>query len=457
MKVLYVAHYFLPNIAAGVTTKEIIKMLLRKGHEVTLIAASTYMADNSGMHKYSGLRIKSAFTAIPRWFAQQSKLAAMLVATIGYINVFIIGFRILKKGKPFNAIIAQHHPFHLASLTSYFLSIMLKIPLVIKIHDIMPSSPTKNKIETFYSTVLSNISRVAFAHADSVLCSSTEMTKVVTELGLKGDGIVIFPNTVDLRLFSSSQHVEHLQNSLNLDGKKIVLFMASAFEARGLDVLLRALRILKDKRVILIVLGPYARKHRELAERLAVINRVIFTGQIDHELIPAYIHVADVCVGPLIASPYTYGMVPRKVIEYMAGGKPVIAARGAVTEDLVADGVSAILVGSGKEDEVARAVTLLTRNKVLSEMIGKQARSIIAERYSTEKLANTLDKMLRKLYEQALMLSKRGIRIHVVRKVGSIQNKRRNLIMSGMFAHSFPRKIDPSKISIGVRVNTRVS
>jgi glycosyltransferase involved in cell wall biosynthesis len=107
--------------------------------------------------------------------------------------------------------------------------------------------------------------------------------------------------------------------------------------------------------------------------------------------------MADVCIGPLIASPYTYGTVPRKVIEYMACGKPVIVARGAMTEDLVADGKSVILVDSCDEDDVARAVVLLMSNDGLSKMVGEHARRIIVERYSTENLANTLDETLTRL------------------------------------------------------------
>lgn len=395
MKVLYVAHYFLPDVAAGVTTKEILKMLLRKGHEVTLIAASTYRADNSGMHEYNGLRIKFAFTAIPGWFAQRSKLASMLVSTMGYVSVFVTALKSLKRDGAFDAIIAQHHPYHLASLTSYLLSILLKIPLVIKIHDIIPSSPTKNKIETFYSTLLSNMSRVAFAHADRILCSSTEMAKIVTELRLSDSGLVVFPNTVDLRLFSSSQRAKHLRDRLKLTERKIVLFMASVFKTRGLDVLLRALRVIEDERIVLIVVGPCGKKYLEFAQHLQVRDKVVFTGQVDHDLIPAYIHMADVCVGPLIARPYTYGMVPRKVIEYMASGKPVIVARGAVTEDLAVNGLSAIVVDSDNEVEVAHAIILLMNDGKLSKTIGKRAERIIAERFSTEKLADTLDKLMR--------------------------------------------------------------
>jgi len=399
MKVLHIAHYFLPHMAAGVTTREIIKMHLQKGHEVTLIAPSTYFSDNSGMlHHSNRLRLKCAFTAIPEWLALRSKFASLLVATLGYLSVFIAGVRTLRREGPFNVILVQHHPYHLASLTSYFLSILTRVPLVINVHDVMPSPiPPKSRIKLAYDVMSSKLNQVAFSHADRILCSSSEAVTILINSGLKENRMVVFPNTVDLNLFSPTQLVEKSRNRLGIIDKKVILFMASAFEDRGLDVLLKALRIIKDEPIVLLVVGPCDRESKELAQELGVHSRIFFAGRVDYRLVPAYIQMAGVCVGPLIASPYTYGTVPRKVIEYMACGKPVIIARGAVTEDLVVDRISAIEVDSGDEDDVAGAIMLLTNNDGLAEAVGKQAQRTIAERYSTGKLANTLDETLMKL------------------------------------------------------------
>lgn len=55
------------------------------------------------------------------------------------------------------------------------------------------------------------------------------------------------------------------------------------------------------------------------------------------------------------------------------------------------------------------------------------------------------------VFDQVSMLARRGVRIHVARKVGSIRNKRRDLIVNGMCVHNFPRKIDLSMIPIGAK------
>lgn len=396
MKVLYIAHYFLPNIAAGVTTEEMIKMLLQKGHKVILVAPSTYMAaDSVACHHLNGLKLKPAITAIPRHVVNQSKFVSMLIATLGYISVFIAGLRCWKRDGPFAAIIVQYHAFHFASLTSFFLSLVIKAPFIVKIHDVIPGSPTNNRLEVIYDKVLSEINRVCLARASSILSLSTEVTHLlIKNFRLEASKIVVLPNAVDLNFCVSGKQVAELRNSLKLGGKKIVLFMASAFEDRGLDVLLRALQLVRDESVVLVVVGPCNQKYRKIAKQLHLNDKVVFVGGISHKLVPVYIHMANVCVGPLISRLMWYGLIPRKALECMACGKPVIVARGAVPKDLALDKVSAILVDSANYVQVASAITLLLSDGSLSKKIGKEALRIVSERYSTEKLADKLDEIL---------------------------------------------------------------
>lgn len=397
MNILYIAHYFLPNMSATVTTQEMIKMLLQKGHKVALVVPSTYVADDPSVSQpLDGLTVKRAFTAITKRIALRSKLASMVTATLGYIGVFITGLRVSKKEGPFNAIVVQYHPFHLASLTSYILSMVIRVPLIVNIHDLVPGSPARKKSELIYSTMMSKINRAGLVHARYVLSHGSEASKILVQLfGVKARRIEVLPNTVDLKLFSSSMHVNELRSSFGLDGKKIILFIGGAFEDKGLDVVLRALPLIEDERIVSVVVGPCDRKYIELAQRLQINHKVVFLGEVNHESIPKYIHMADVCAGSLICRLMWYGMVPRKVIEYMACSKPVVVARGAVPNDLVEDGVSGVLVESGNEVEVASKIVSLVNDSALRRSIGEQARRIIAERYSTEKLADKLDEILK--------------------------------------------------------------
>lgn len=57
---------------------------------------------------------------------------------------------------------------------------------------------------------------------------------------------------------------------------------------------------------------------------------------------------------------------------------------------------------------------------------------------------------------EALGLSKRGVRIHIARELMSIRSKKRNLTVQGACVHNFSRKIDPSIIPVSMRSITEL-
>lgn len=55
------------------------------------------------------------------------------------------------------------------------------------------------------------------------------------------------------------------------------------------------------------------------------LQNVFFTGSIAKHLVPQYMQALDVCLNPQLINEITIGNYPRKVDEYLALGKPVIA------------------------------------------------------------------------------------------------------------------------------------
>src|SRR5690606_36406385 len=55
------------------------------------------------------------------------------------------------------------------------------------------------------------------------------------------------------------------------------------------------------------------------------LNNVKFLGMKPIDQLPQYIHFFDVCINPQFLTPLTIGNYPRKVDEYLAMGKPVVA------------------------------------------------------------------------------------------------------------------------------------
>lgn len=60
---------------------------------------------------------------------------------------------------------------------------------------------------------------------------------------------------------------------------------------------------------------------------LSMLPNVYFTGLKPMSQMPAYTQIMDVCLNPQIVNEITIGNYPRKVDEYLAMGKPVVATR----------------------------------------------------------------------------------------------------------------------------------
>ena len=66
---------------------------------------------------------------------------------------------------------------------------------------------------------------------------------------------------------------------------------------------------------------------------LNIMNNVLFTGSKPAAELPAYVHHFDVCLNPQQINQMTIGNYPRKIDEYLAAGKPVVATATVTMEE----------------------------------------------------------------------------------------------------------------------------
>lgn len=74
-----------------------------------------------------------------------------------------------------------------------------------------------------------------------------------------------------------------------------------------------------------VLVGPEDDEFKK--SNLHQIKNVYFIGSKDPAELPSYINAFDVCINPQIVSQVTIGNYPRKIDEYLAVGKPVIATK----------------------------------------------------------------------------------------------------------------------------------
>jgi len=132
---------------------------------------------------------------------------------------------------------------------------------------------------------------------------------------------------------------------------------------------------------------------RKLSSGLA--SHVSFTGPVPHRQLTDFYQDADVLVFPSVwEEPFG-----RPIIEAMAMGVSVVAARGGGIPEIVVNGETGLLVERGDASALAEAILRLLSDHDLRKSMGKAARKRVVELFSWEKTVENLLHHYRNLCE----------------------------------------------------------
>jgi glycosyltransferase involved in cell wall biosynthesis len=107
---------------------------------------------------------------------------------------------------------------------------------------------------------------------------------------------------------------------------------------------------------------------------LHTLKNVHFLGSITKQSVPAYMSALDVCLNPQLLNEITNGNYPRKVDEYLALGKPVIATKTA-TMELFKDHVYLCTTINDYQEAVEKALRDDSREKASQRIRFAQSHS----------------------------------------------------------------------------------
>ena len=108
---------------------------------------------------------------------------------------------------------------------------------------------------------------------------------------------------------------------IHLPGPKIGY--CGMLTASRLDIALLEFIAKKNPSWNIILIGPQDIEFK--SSSLHAMENVFFLGAKKPSELPAYVHSFDVCINPQVLNQMTIGNYPRKIDEYLAAGKPVVA------------------------------------------------------------------------------------------------------------------------------------
>ena len=200
------------------------------------------------------------------------------------------------------------------------------------------------------------------AAADAVFTICHGLRDDLIGRGVSPGKIGVSPNGVDLSLFGEPvARDDALAGELGIaPGEPVIGFVGSFYDYEGLDDLIAAMPLLRDRhpgaRLLLTGGGPMDHALRAQAAALPDPDAVIFTGRVPHAEVERYYSLIDVLAYPRKRSRLTDLVTPLKPLEAMAQRRLVAASDVGGHRELVDDGVTGVLFAPDDPQAAAGAL-----------------------------------------------------------------------------------------------------
>lgn len=256
-------------------------------------------------------------------------------------------------------------------------------------------SPAKSRFLQRLEGVLARIS-------DSLVAVSERVRTDLVACGVAPAAkIRVIPLGFDLQPFLRCEdHKGEFRAEIGVDGARLVGIVGRIFPIKNhrlfLDAAANVLDRGTDVRFVIVGDGRLRGSMAAYAGTLGIADRVIFTGW--RKDLPRIYADLDL----LVVSSDNEG-TPVSAIEAMASARPVVATRVGGLPDIVTEGETGFLVPPRDANALADAVFRVIGDPEMSSRMGRAARTIALDRFTTQRLISDVQN----LYEE--LLAQKGI------------------------------------------------
>ena len=247
-----------------------------------------------------------------------------------------------------------------------------------------------------YQPIGEYIEKRILKNADRVIVINDKLKDFVVERGSDPERTQVEKAGVDFERFNSDVDGKEIRERYGIEKDDFVLFFVGwLYHFAGLKEIAIELSKIKDEKpnikLLIVGDGDAFDDLQRIRDEYQLNNQVILAGKQPYENIPAFIASSDICLLPAYPTEkIMQDIVPIKLYEYMACGKPVIATKlpGVMKEFGDDNGVIYI----DKAEDVFNKAVELIENGTLKEH-GSKAREFV-KKYNWEDIVADFESIL---------------------------------------------------------------
>lgn len=235
-----------------------------------------------------------------------------------------------------------------------------------------------NKMSKHLKEFLVSLEVILMNHTTSVIAISKEMKKVLIERGVEREKIHVIVGAGVNSVLPSTYSEKY-----PLPEGRIIGYVGTISRSRSSDKIIQAFQKLKtesNEDLNLLMVGPFSNKEEQyfmrLVENLKISQNVVFTGFIPHDDALSLMSNFDVAVSYHEGSYDFFNVaVPTKILEYLRTGCCIVATNQKMYENILTDGVNALLTNQTVED-FSEGIRYVLENPAKSKLLRKNAHMI---------------------------------------------------------------------------------
>jgi len=368
-------HWGFPPIIGGVETHLtiILPEMVKMGHEVHLLTASIEKKTKI-VDRYKGVSIYRTPIMDLNWLSKRG-----LNGLLGEIEEIFTKF--LDRVRP--DIIHCHNMHYFSKPHARTIERLAKkhgVPIILTAHNVWDDN-----------LFLDLIRNIRWNH---IIAVSHFIKKELIGVGCAHRNITVIHHGINQHDYNPEiQHRHIFKKYPRLKGKKIVFHPARMGLAKGCDVTIKALRIIKERfpDIVLVLAGTKniidwgQTQQKDIAY---MVNLVDFYGMRKNVLIDAFkledmpeLYAAStVCVYPSSSSE-PFGLT---MLEALASGKPMVVTETGGMPEIIKDGINGFVIPIKDFESLASRTIQLIADKDLRERLGYTGRQMVEQNYTKE-------------------------------------------------------------------------
>ncbi|MEM9193155.1 MAG: glycosyltransferase [Myxococcota bacterium] len=175
-----------------------------------------------------------------------------------------------------------------------------------------------------------------------------------------------------------------------------VLFYGTYIPLQGVEHILAAAKALEDRPDIQFTLIGRGQTYDEVRRTAGHLPHVRFVGPVPPTALVAAVRESDLCLGIFGATEKAGNVVPNKVVQAAAMGRPIVTRRSSAIERYFPPDGGAVLVSPGDGHALAAAIRALADDRGRLGSLADGARRVFEQHFSEAALTQKMAEILRR-------------------------------------------------------------